>query len=47
MAKAKMSAVVTFKPKGKKSRHGVHAKTKNSVNKSGKNYQKKYRGQGR
>ena len=29
------------------SRPGVHAKTKTSVNKTSKNYKKKYRGQGR
>lgn len=28
-------------------RPGVHSKTKNSVHKSGKHYNKKYRGQGR
>lgn len=29
------------------SRPGIHAKTKTSSHKSSKNYQKKYRGQGR
>lgn len=46
-AKAKGGSVITFRPKGKKSRPGVHSKTRNSSHKSGKNYQKKYRGQGR
>ena len=37
-----------YKPlQGKKSRPGVHAKSKNSNNKNSKNYVKKYRGQGR
>jgi hypothetical protein len=31
----------------KKSRPGVHAKTKTSRSKNAKNYKKKYRGQGR
>jgi hypothetical protein len=31
----------------KKSRPGIHAKSKSSSLKSSKNYQKKYRGQGR
>lgn len=31
---------------GKKSRKGVHAKSKSSKLKSSKNYKKKYRGQG-
>ena len=33
--------------KPKKKRKGVHAKTRNSVHKKGKNYNKPYRGQGR
>ena len=33
--------------KSKKSRPGVHAKTRNSGTKTSKNYRKKYRGQGR
>lgn len=45
-AKAKAN-IVTFRPKSRKRRPGVHAKTKSSVNKSGRNYKKKYRGQGR
>ena len=48
MAKAKSSSTgpsVWAKPKRK--RKGVHAKTKNSVHKKGKNYNKPYRGQGR
>lgn len=31
----------------KKSRKGIHAKTKQSKNKNSKNYVKQYRGQGR
>lgn len=31
----------------KKKRKGVHSKKKNSVSPAGKNYKKKYRGQGR
>lgn len=39
--------VSTFKEKsGKKSRKGVHAKSKTSKLKSSKNYKKKYKGQG-
>jgi hypothetical protein len=45
MAK-KQSARVYLK-KSKKSRPGVHAKTRNSGTKTSKNYRKKYRGQGR
>lgn len=47
MAKAKVNVLSIFRPKGGRKRPGVHAKTKNSVNKKGKNYRKKYRGQGR
>ena len=40
--------VSTYKEKtGKKSRKGVHAKTKTSKLKSSRNYKKKYRGQGK
>lgn len=48
MAKAKSSggAAGLWKAKPKKRRPGVHAKKKNSVNKTGKHYQKKNRGQG-
>lgn len=45
-AKAKMNSVV-FKAKPHIKRPGVHAKTKFSGLKSSKNYQKKYRGQGK
>jgi hypothetical protein len=31
----------------KKTRPGVHAKTKTSTNKNSQNYQKRYKGQGR
>ena len=47
MAKAKFSAGVAFKEKGKVSRPGVHSKTKTSKHKASKNYKKKYRGQGK
>jgi hypothetical protein len=46
MAKAKMNLVV-FKKKPKVKRPGCHAKTKQSKLKSSKNYEKRYRGQGR
>lgn len=36
-----------FKPKSRKKRPGVHAKTKTSKGKGSPNYQKKYRGQGK
>lgn len=45
-AKAKVSAVPTFRAKPKKRRPGVHAKTKQSKNKNSKNYNKPYVGQG-
>jgi hypothetical protein len=44
---AKQTKVVTFYKKAKKKRPGVEAKTKFSKLKSSKNYQKKYRGQGK
>jgi len=44
MAKAKVSV---FLQKNKKKRPGVHSKKKQSSHKHGKNYQKKYVGQGR
>lgn len=47
MAKAKAQSSVNFRPKSKRSRPGVHSKTKNSVHKKGKNYNKPYRGQGK
>lgn len=37
----------TFKPKSRKKRKGVHAKTKNSKGKESPNYKKKYVGQGK
>jgi len=50
MAKAKSktsSKVISiYKEKPKKSRPGVHAKTKTSKLKQSRNYKKKYRGQG-
>ena len=36
-----------YSEKKKKSRPGVHAKSKNSRSKHSKNYKKKYRGQGK
>lgn len=48
MAKKAGSSTQTLRlDKPKKKRKGVHAKTKNSVHKKGKNYNKRYRGQGR
>ena len=45
MAKIKQSST-SFVAKPKRKRPGVHSKKKNSVHKSGKNYNKKGRGQG-
>jgi len=47
MAKAKTQSSITFRPKGGRKRPGVHSKKRNSVHKTGKNYNKKYRGQGK
>lgn len=47
MAKIKAQSTATFKPAEKKSRPGVHSKTKVSHLKSSKLYKKSYRGQGR
>lgn len=44
---AKTIAIKTYKKRSRKKRPGVHSKKRNSVNKFGKNYNKKYRGQGR
>lgn len=47
-AKAKStSSTNSFKPKAKKKRPGVHAKTKSSKGKESPNYKKKYVGQGK
>ncbi len=46
MAKAKTSISFSYHEKPKKSRKGVHAKTKSSKNKNSKNYRKSYGGQG-
>lgn len=47
-AKAKnTSSTNMFKPKSRKKRPGVHAKTKTSKGKESPNYAKKYRGQGK
>lgn len=45
MAKTKGGSLQLDRPK--KSRPGVHAKTKTSKSKNAKNYKKKYRGQGK
>lgn len=44
---AKNISIKVYRKTSSKKRPGVHAKTKNSVHKTGKNYNKKYRGQGR
>ena len=44
---AKQSSGGSFMRPPKKSRPGIHAKTKTSKSKRSKNYVKKYRGQGR
>jgi len=46
MAKATSASVKTYAPV-KKSRPGVHAKTKTSKMKNSKNYRKAYKGQGK
>lgn len=46
MAKAATSSVKAYAPV-KKSRPGVHAKTKSSKLKKSRNYRKSYKGQGR
>lgn len=47
MAKKTQGVTVSQYKPTKKSRPGVHAKTKTAVNKHSKNYKKPYRGQGR
>jgi hypothetical protein len=48
MAKSKSSGLSsTFRAKPKKSRPGIHAKTKTSRLKKSRNYKKRYRGQGK
>ncbi len=47
MAKAKGSNSSSFRPKSRSKRPGVHSKNKQSSHKTGKNYKKKYVGQGR
>jgi hypothetical protein len=48
MAAKKAGATTnSWTPNSKKKRPGVHAKSKRSVSKRGKNYVKAYRGQGR
>jgi len=47
MAKAKASLNNSFRPKSRKKRPGVHAKTKTSSHKHSKNYVKLNVGQGR
>ncbi len=46
MAKAKVISSIKFRVKPKRSRKGIHAKTKMSKCKSSKNYVKVSRGQG-
>lgn len=45
-AKAKGN-ISTFRSKTRRKRPGVHSKSKQSSHKKGKNYQKKYVGQGK
>lgn len=45
-AKAKGN-ISTFRSKPRRKRPGVHSKSKQSSHKKGKNYQKKYVGQGK
>lgn len=45
-SKGKVSSSIAYKEKGKKSRKGVHAKTKSSKCKTSKLYKKTSRGQG-
>jgi hypothetical protein len=45
--KSKVSEVKSFQSKPKKTRKGVHAKTKTSKNKGSQNYQKPYNKQGK
>lgn len=47
MAKIKSNTSSSKLEKSKVTRPGVHSKTKTSKLKSSKNYQKKYRGQGK
>jgi hypothetical protein len=47
MAKAKVKEIISFRPKSKVQRRGVHAKTKTSNQKGSRNYKKPYSGQGR
>jgi len=44
---AKKTATSTSLVSAKKTRKGIHAKSKSSKIKTSKNYKKKYRGQGR
>ena len=46
-AKKAGGQVSAWTPNPKKKRPGIHAKSKRSVSKRGKNYVKAYRGQGR
>lgn len=47
MAKSKTTTEKSFLKNPKVKRKGIHAKSKTSKNKSGKNWVKPYRGQGR
>jgi hypothetical protein len=46
-AKTKSMNSSVFRKKARKKRPGVHSKCKQSSHKTGKNYQKKYVGQGK
>lgn len=49
MAKKKSGGydITSYKPKAKRNRPGIHAKSKTSKLKSSKNYKKRYVGQGK
>jgi len=47
MAKAKETSSRRVLEKRHTKRPGIHSKKKNSVHKTGENYRKKYRGQGK
>lgn len=44
---AKTLTIKVYRKTNSKKRPGVHSKKRNSVHKTGKNYNKRYRGQGR
>jgi len=47
VAKVNQSGGGAFDKSSRSKRPGVHSKKRNSVHKKGKNYNKKYRGQGK